>query len=47
MPLIPDISLLQFALIVGLAAFSGIAGGVAGYGTGALMPRRYGNDQSG
>jgi uncharacterized membrane protein YfcA len=38
MPLIPDVSLLQFALIVGLAAFSGIAGGIAGYGTGALMP---------
>jgi uncharacterized membrane protein YfcA len=38
MPLIPDISVLQFTLIVGLAAFSGIAGGVAGYGTGAMMP---------
>jgi uncharacterized membrane protein YfcA len=38
MPLLPDVSLLQFALMVGLAAFSGIAGGVAGYGTGALMP---------
>jgi uncharacterized protein len=33
-----DISLLQVALVVALAAFSGIAGGVAGYGTGALMP---------
>ncbi len=32
------ISPLQLALIVGLAAFSAIAGGVAGYGTGALMP---------
>ena len=38
MPLIPDVSLLQLLLIVGLAAFSSIAGGVAGYGTGALMP---------
>jgi uncharacterized membrane protein YfcA len=38
MPFIPDLSLLQIALIVGLAAFSAIAGGVAGYGTGALMP---------
>ncbi len=38
MPLIPDISLLQLALIVGLAAFSAVAGGIAGYGTGALMP---------
>jgi uncharacterized membrane protein YfcA len=35
---LPDLSSLQLALIVGLAAFSGIAGGVAGYGTGALMP---------
>ena len=33
-----DLSLVQLALIVGLAAFSAIAGGVAGYGTGALMP---------
>lgn len=38
MPLIPDVSWLQATLIVGLAAFSGIAGGIAGYGTGALMP---------
>ena len=38
MPLIPDVSLPQLALIVGLAAFSAVAGGVAGYGTGALMP---------
>jgi uncharacterized membrane protein YfcA len=38
MPIIPDLSLLQLALIVGLAAFSAVAGGVAGYGTGALMP---------
>lgn len=38
MPLIPDLSLSQLALIVGLAALSAVAGGVAGYGTGALMP---------
>jgi len=37
-PILPDISLTELVLIVGLAAFSGIAGGVAGYGTGALMP---------
>ena len=33
-----DLSLLQLSLIAGLATFSAIAGGVAGYGTGALMP---------
>ena len=38
MPILPDVSLTELLLIVGLAAFSGIAGGVAGYGTGALMP---------
>lgn len=38
MPLIPDVSLTQLALVVGLAAISGIVGGIAGYGTGALMP---------
>ena len=38
MPILPDISLTELLLIIGLAAFSGIAGGVAGYGTGALMP---------
>jgi uncharacterized membrane protein YfcA len=38
MPPIADISLVQLALIAGLAAFSAIAGGIAGYGTGALMP---------
>jgi uncharacterized protein len=38
MPFFPEMSLLHLALIVGLAAFSGIAGGMAGYGTGALMP---------
>jgi uncharacterized membrane protein YfcA len=34
----PDISLVELAIIVALAAFSAITGGVAGYGTGALMP---------
>jgi uncharacterized protein len=38
MPLIPDMSPVQLALIAGLAAVSAVAGGVAGYGTGALMP---------
>jgi uncharacterized membrane protein YfcA len=35
---VSDLSLIQLALIAGLATFSAIAGGVAGYGTGALMP---------
>jgi uncharacterized membrane protein YfcA len=38
MPHLPDLSLLELAIIVALAAFSAITGGVAGYGTGALMP---------
>jgi len=38
MPLLPDVSLLELTIIVALAAFSAITGGVAGYGTGALMP---------
>jgi uncharacterized membrane protein YfcA len=38
MPPFADVSLVQLALIAGLAAFSAVAGGVAGYGTGALMP---------
>jgi uncharacterized membrane protein YfcA len=38
MPFLPNLSPTELVLIVGLAAFSGIAGGVAGYGTGALMP---------
>ena len=38
MPFLSTLSLTELLLIVGLAAFSGIAGGVAGYGTGALMP---------
>jgi uncharacterized protein len=37
-PLLPDLSLTEIVLIVVLAAFSAITGGVAGYGTGALMP---------
>src|ERR1700691_1710741 len=38
MPHLPDLSLIELAIIVALAAFSAITGGVAGYGTGALMP---------
>src|ERR1700733_10397125 len=38
MPFLSTLSPTELLLIVGLAAFSGIAGGVAGYGTGALMP---------
>jgi uncharacterized membrane protein YfcA len=34
----PNISPVELVLIVVLAAFSAIAGGIAGYGTGALMP---------
>jgi uncharacterized membrane protein YfcA len=37
-PLLPNLSLTELVLIVVLAAFSAVAGGVAGYGTGALMP---------
>jgi uncharacterized membrane protein YfcA len=33
-----DISLLQLALIAAVAVFASLIGGVAGYGTGALMP---------
>src|SRR5262245_55993430 len=33
-----DISLAQFALIAGMALVASVIGGVAGYGTGALMP---------
>ncbi len=33
-----DISLLQIALVAGVALFASVVGGVAGYGTGALMP---------
>jgi uncharacterized membrane protein YfcA len=38
MPFLPDVTIFELIAIVGLAAFSAIAGGVAGYGTGALMP---------
>jgi uncharacterized membrane protein YfcA len=37
-PLLPNLSLTELVLVVVLAAFSAVAGGVAGYGTGALMP---------
>jgi uncharacterized membrane protein YfcA len=33
-----DISLLQIALIAGMALIASVVGGVSGYGTGALMP---------
>ena len=33
-----DISLLQLALVAGVALLASVLGGVAGYGTGALMP---------
>ena len=33
-----DISLVQLALIAGMALIASMIGGVAGYGTGALMP---------
>ena len=33
-----DISLVQLALIAGMALVASVIGGVAGYGTGALMP---------
>jgi uncharacterized membrane protein YfcA len=36
--LLPDVSVAELALIAALAALSAVAGGVAGYGTGALMP---------
>jgi len=36
--LLPDVSVAELALIVALAAVSAVTGGVAGYGTGALMP---------
>jgi uncharacterized protein len=36
--LLPDVSIAELLLIVALAAVSAVAGGVAGYGTGALMP---------
>ncbi|MGA8614843.1 MAG: TSUP family transporter [Xanthobacteraceae bacterium] len=34
----PNISLLEVALVVGLTAVSAVLGGIAGYGTGPLMP---------
>ena len=38
MHFLADVTLFELVIIVVLAAFSAIAGGVAGYGTGALMP---------
>src|ERR1700756_4688200 len=38
MQFLADVTLVQLVAIVALAAFSAIAGGVSGYGTGALMP---------
>jgi uncharacterized protein len=38
MPFLPDATVFELVAIVVLAAFSAIAGGVSGYGTGALMP---------
>jgi uncharacterized protein len=35
---IPDVSFVELAVIVALAAVSAVTGGIAGYGTGALMP---------
>ncbi|WP_338831058.1 sulfite exporter TauE/SafE family protein [Bradyrhizobium sp. 27S5] len=35
---IEDISLLQICLVAGVALFASVIGGLAGYGTGALMP---------
>ena len=33
-----DISVLQLLLVAGVALFASVVGGLAGYGTGALMP---------
>ena len=33
-----DISIYQLLLVAGVALFASVLGGVAGYGTGALMP---------
>jgi uncharacterized membrane protein YfcA len=33
-----DVSLLQLLLVAGIALFAAVVGGLAGYGTGALMP---------
>ena len=38
MPFLPDASLSELAIVVALAAISAVLGGVAGYGTGPLMP---------
>ena len=33
-----DISIVQLSLVAGMALFASVIGGLAGYGTGALMP---------
>ena len=33
-----DVSLAQLLLVAGVAMFASVIGGLAGYGTGALMP---------
>ena len=38
MHFLPDMTLLQLVSIIALAAVSAVAGGITGYGTGALMP---------
>jgi uncharacterized protein len=38
MQFLPDLTLVRLVAVLALAAFSAIAGGVSGYGTGALMP---------
>src|SRR5271156_4994177 len=38
MTFLPDVTFIELTIIVALAAFSAVTGGVAGYGTGALMP---------
>src|SRR4026209_1544876 len=37
-PAFADVSIYQLLLIAGVALFASVLGGVAGYGTGALMP---------
>ncbi|MEA3025220.1 MAG: hypothetical protein QOF91_505, partial [Alphaproteobacteria bacterium] len=37
-PAFADVSIYQLVLVAGVALFASVLGGVAGYGTGALMP---------
>ena len=37
-PAFADVSIYQLLLVAGVALFASVLGGVAGYGTGALMP---------